>query len=136
MRHSPPATLPLLLLATMTMTAYAAKTADSNGCHSYDHEACDEICKQDNYWYGHCAQWNGRDFQCKCVEYKQPLQGQVCGSKQRQCTDECFKSGHEFGGYCYPHPTSDTPNGDPRCRCFEELPFLADDSGRKRRKRR
>uniref|UniRef100_A0A914S2A7 Uncharacterized protein n=1 Tax=Parascaris equorum TaxID=6256 RepID=A0A914S2A7_PAREQ len=57
----------------------------SYGCDSSDHRACDEICKQDSFWYGHCITWDGRDFSCKCHEYRPPLDKTPCLERQQSC---------------------------------------------------
>ncbi|KAK0395183.1 hypothetical protein QR680_001159 [Steinernema hermaphroditum] len=91
------------------------------GCSTLDHQTCDELCKQDNYWYGHCTAWDGRDFQCRCYEYKSPADGSLCANQQRYCMDLCQRKGAE-GGYCYPQPSAKSPRGTPKCQCFKALP--------------
>lgn len=59
------------------------------GCEKLDHTACDELCKADGFWYGHCSHWDGRDFQCTCYEYKKPLDPSICSDMQEQCLQEC-----------------------------------------------
>uniref|UniRef100_A0A0R3S411 Defensin-like protein n=1 Tax=Elaeophora elaphi TaxID=1147741 RepID=A0A0R3S411_9BILA len=61
------------------------------GCDLSDHQACDELCKQDSYWYGHCSTWDGRDFTCSCYQYKVPLDGNLCKQMQRICKEYCIK---------------------------------------------
>ncbi|CAG9540832.1 unnamed protein product [Cercopithifilaria johnstoni] len=90
------------------------------GCNLPDHQACDELCKQDSYWYGHCSTWNGRDFTCTCYQYKVPLDGSLCKEMQQMCKEYCTKKGLE-GGYCYVYASWKAPNGTTECECFEEL---------------
>ncbi|VDN07306.1 unnamed protein product [Thelazia callipaeda] len=61
------------------------------GCNKLDHQACDELCKQDSFWYGHCTTWDGRDFSCTCYEYHLPLNGSLCNQMQKVCKDYCFR---------------------------------------------
>ncbi|VDN91814.1 unnamed protein product [Brugia pahangi] len=87
---------------------------------TYYHQACDELCKQDSYWYGHCSIWDGYDFTCSCYHYKIPLNGSICKRMQKICNDYCIKRGLE-GGYCYVYASRTAPNGTTECKCFEEL---------------
>ncbi|MFH4977206.1 hypothetical protein AB6A40_003915 [Gnathostoma spinigerum] len=90
------------------------------GCTALDHQECDELCKQDSYWYGHCSSWDGRDFSCRCFDYKPPLRRSVCINRQEACEDECRSKGYE-GGYCYVKKALDVPEGVHVCQCFEDL---------------
>uniref|UniRef100_A0AAF5PZ20 Uncharacterized protein n=2 Tax=Wuchereria bancrofti TaxID=6293 RepID=A0AAF5PZ20_WUCBA len=90
------------------------------GCNLSDHQACDELCKQDSYWYGHCSIWDGHDFTCSCYQYKMPLNGSICKRIQKICNEYCIKRGLE-GGYCYVYASRTAPNGTTECKCFEEL---------------
>lgn len=60
------------------------------GCNQMDHLTCDELCKSDSYWYGHCAYWDGTDFRCQCYEYNEPLKGSVCQNSQKYCMNICI----------------------------------------------
>ncbi|KAH7727031.1 Protein F35C5.12 [Aphelenchoides avenae] len=113
-----------LLLALTLVTALAfggSSAAAALGCEKLDHTACDELCKADGFWYGHCSHWDGRDFQCTCYEYKKPLDPSICSDMQEQCLQECKDKGLE-GGYCYPHPSAAEPRGIATCDCFEKFP--------------
>ncbi|KHN84830.1 hypothetical protein Tcan_12732 [Toxocara canis] len=92
------------------------------GCQSNDHRACDEICKQDSFWYGHCTAWDGRDFRCECHEYRPPLDKTPCIQKQHLCSDACKAQGLE-GGYCYIHTVTNAETGAADCKCFDEIPI-------------
>ncbi|VDN52464.1 unnamed protein product [Dracunculus medinensis] len=70
---------------------FSQKVFSYYGCTLMDHQTCDELCKQDSYWYGHCASWDGRDFSCKCYDYKPPLDSTVCKPKQQSCNETCKK---------------------------------------------
>ncbi|KAK0395184.1 hypothetical protein QR680_001159 [Steinernema hermaphroditum] len=115
----------ILLALGLSLITYQVLSADLKqavvGCSTLDHQTCDELCKQDNYWYGHCTAWDGRDFQCRCYEYKSPADGSLCANQQRYCMDLCQRKGAE-GGYCYPQPSAKSPRGTPKCQCFKALP--------------
>ncbi|RCN27372.1 hypothetical protein ANCCAN_26893 [Ancylostoma caninum] len=68
-------------------------------CNVLDHQACDELCKVDNYWYGHCTAWDGKNFSCKCFDYVAPLDGTVCTGKHTHCARKC----KETVGYRHNH---------------------------------
>ncbi|EGT54466.1 hypothetical protein CAEBREN_05269 [Caenorhabditis brenneri] len=96
-------------------------------CTFLDHQACDEVCKTDNFWYGHCIGWDGFNFSCKCYEYIAPLDGKICETRQMACSEKCKDQGSE-GGFCYPQ--LDTRKSlRTACECFKKLQVL-------RRKRR
>jgi hypothetical protein len=106
------------------------------GCSEQDHRSCDDVCKGDSFWYGFCASWDGRDLQCSCMAYKEPLDGSICGAeRQENCGNECrekanfelnvhnlekFLKGQEAGGYCAVFPSNDDPRGEPKCMCFDK----------------
>uniref|UniRef100_A0A8R1TIV1 Uncharacterized protein n=1 Tax=Onchocerca volvulus TaxID=6282 RepID=A0A8R1TIV1_ONCVO len=69
------------------------------GCNLSDHQACDELCKQDSYWYGHCATWDGRDFTCSCYQYKIPLNGSLCIEMQQTCNEYCINK-YKYRTFC------------------------------------
>ena len=124
---SPPGIMPNLHQNNDEMRSLAAlqpapKQQKDTGCLTPDHDACDEICKLDNFWYGHCEIWDGRNFGCHCFQYEHPLRGAVCSrSTHNNCANDCFKRGEIYGGFCYPHPTLDRPSGEPRCNCFKPV---------------
>ncbi|CAI4227060.1 unnamed protein product [Auanema sp. JU1783] len=91
----------------------------SASCTVLDHQACDELCKVDNFWYGHCSGWDGTDFSCKCFDYHAPLDGKMCQGKQRRCSRKCQAQGSE-GGFCYPQRDVNRTG----CECFKALPPL------------
>ncbi|CAJ0581264.1 unnamed protein product, partial [Mesorhabditis spiculigera] len=103
--------VPLFLLLRMA----------SGLCGWLDHQTCDELCKGDSFWYGHCAGWDGQDFSCKCYEYKAPLDGDRCREKQQKCNKMCIKQGME-GGFCYPQRDTETTKNRTACECFKPLP--------------
>ncbi|CAJ0945944.1 unnamed protein product, partial [Mesorhabditis belari] len=90
-------------------------------CTWIDHQTCDELCKSDSYWYGHCAGWDGMDFSCKCFDYNPPLSGDRCKEKQKKCEKMCIKQGLE-GGFCYPQRDNDLRTNRTACDCFKALP--------------
>ncbi len=99
-RQSTMVVVPLLSLLLVSVVA-----ADSNrflldplvhlqfstGCANNDHHACDELCKQDSFWYGYCSAWDGRDFECKCYDYKSPLNATICHDRQLFCAAKCIE---------------------------------------------
>ncbi|CAD6194024.1 unnamed protein product [Caenorhabditis auriculariae] len=92
-----------------------------SSCTYLDHQACDELCKVDSFWYGHCAAWDGFDFRCKCFEYSAPLNGKICTSRQQRCTEKCRSQGSE-GGFCYPQLDAEGKTSRTGCECFKQLP--------------
>ncbi|EPB68992.1 hypothetical protein ANCCEY_11918 [Ancylostoma ceylanicum] len=62
-------------LCTLLLIVLASVARVRGYCNVLDHQACDELCKVDNYWYGHCTAWDGKNFSCKCFEYVAPLDG-------------------------------------------------------------
>ncbi|CAI2334830.1 unnamed protein product [Caenorhabditis sp. 36 PRJEB53466] len=96
-------------------------------CTFLDHQACDEVCKTDNFWYGHCMGWDGFNFSCKCYEYELPLDGSICEPRQLACSEKCKDQGSE-GGFCFPQLDS-RKQLRTACECFKMLQVL-------RRKRR
>uniref|UniRef100_A0A915B7S6 Uncharacterized protein n=1 Tax=Parascaris univalens TaxID=6257 RepID=A0A915B7S6_PARUN len=114
--------LTLSFISLLEPLVYANKLIESYGCDSSDHRACDEICKQDSFWYGHCITWDGRDFSCKCHEYRPPLDKTPCLERQQSCSDGCKEQGLE-GGYCYIHTVPDIETGAADCKCFDEIPI-------------
>ncbi|KAJ1370591.1 hypothetical protein KIN20_032354 [Parelaphostrongylus tenuis] len=99
------ALLPILLYCTIQTSAY---------CNLLDHQVCDELCKVDNYWYGHCTIWDGENFSCKCFDYLPPLDGSICRGKHPYCSRKCQEAGAE-GGFCYPQRDNGTG-----CDCFKD----------------
>ncbi|VDK20949.1 unnamed protein product [Anisakis simplex] len=94
-----------------------------SGCQKSDHQECDEICKQDSFWYGECRSWTGREFSCECFEYREPLDKTLCTERQRECVNHCKKQGLE-GGYCYVHTMPEAERGVADCKCLEAVPII------------
>uniref|UniRef100_A0A1I7XE87 WSC domain-containing protein n=1 Tax=Heterorhabditis bacteriophora TaxID=37862 RepID=A0A1I7XE87_HETBA len=92
-------------------------------CNVLDHQACDELCKVDNFWYGYCIAWDGKDFSCKCFDYHPPLDGKKCEGRQEHCSKKCLRGGSE-GGFCYPQKDTEGRTNRTGCECFKELPPL------------
>uniref|UniRef100_A0A7E4V5Q0 Defensin-like protein n=1 Tax=Panagrellus redivivus TaxID=6233 RepID=A0A7E4V5Q0_PANRE len=119
-------TIALLSFALSLLTLVSSRSLESAtfGCSAMDHAACDELCKTDYFWYGHCSAWNGVDFQCKCYEYRAPLNSIVCQNYKDYCNDFCQRKTKE-NGYCFPSKSTRDPRGEPQCMCFKVLePFI------------
>ncbi|CAI5441612.1 unnamed protein product [Caenorhabditis angaria] len=105
----------LLYLFLLIIPSFRVRAA----CTFLDHQACDEVCKTDSFWYGHCIGWDGFNFSCKCYEYEQPLDGKVCLTRQIGCSEKCKDQGSE-GGFCFPQLDSRS-NLRTACECFKKL---------------
>ncbi|CAJ0608298.1 unnamed protein product [Cylicocyclus nassatus] len=121
--------LRLRALCTFLLIALAIVTRVRCYCNVLDHQACDELCKVDSYWYGHCTAWDGKNFSCKCFDYPSPLDGKSCIGKHSNCARKCKETGSE-GGFCYPQRDRGSERRRTGCECFKDVPPLL-----KRRKR-
>ncbi|XGW12335.1 hypothetical protein V3C99_013218 [Haemonchus contortus] len=108
--------LPLLVICSLTSRTSAY-------CNTLDHQACDELCKVDNFWYGHCTAWDGKNFSCKCFDYVAPLDGSICTGKHAYCSRKCQETGSE-GGFCYPQRDRGMERRRTGCDCFKDVPLL------------
>ncbi|KAE9553673.1 hypothetical protein FO519_003121 [Halicephalobus sp. NKZ332] len=109
------------LLLTVGCTETKSLSSSSYGCAPVDHAACDEVCKTDGMWYGHCTSWDGVDFQCKCFDYTPPLNSIICKDYKEYCNTFCMKKSRQTG-YCYPAPDLRDSRGVPQCQCFKDIP--------------
>ncbi|GMT12943.1 hypothetical protein PFISCL1PPCAC_4240, partial [Pristionchus fissidentatus] len=109
----------MFLRQTVVLSTLVALVRSS--CTSIDHQACDELCKTDSFWYGHCIGWDGTDFSCTCFEYRAPLSGDACKPKQNECTLKCKETGKD-GGFCYPRNDRGVERNRTGCECFKSLP--------------
>ncbi|VDP05589.1 unnamed protein product [Soboliphyme baturini] len=90
------------------------------GCRVGDHEECDELCKLDNWLYGHCSHVDTDSLQCRCFPYKSTLNLEACNKQEHvRCHRQCLTNGRKAGGYCYLHANFDQDPGTPRCGCFQ-----------------
>lgn len=91
-------------------------------CTSLDHQDCDDKCKLANFLSGVCSYYDGySELTCKCYQYENGLNADtVCTKMEHEkCQLECRGDKGDKGGYCYPEPSRENPQGVAKCACIK-----------------